>query len=590
MIEQNDRMTIPTWVRGLLTRYRKHAVAAFVLGLVGAGCATLLMFDAGYLISRTAQQGITLFMVMIPVALVQLFGLGRPIARYLERLVSHDWVFRVTSDLRYALFKAISRRSDDPAAAKPLGEYLSLLADDIGHLQNLYLRVAFPTVIALALWLAATLFCGVFRPELAIALFVVGALSALVLPIAALRWTQRDTLLAKDEKQDEYAHLTDDVLGSVDWSLAGRSDEAAQLHARACASLDQLESRNRKRLRLVELCSSFVLAAGACVMLCLAANAFGGDVDNVGFIAAFALGFFPLVEVFVSLPSSLADSANHGRAITRLDSMAADDIDKGLADKAASAETDAVDVPTCAGLALTGINYRYPGAQQPALADLNLTINAGQTVAVLGRSGAGKSTMAALMRGSLTPDEGTVVPIDETGSAIQADIRNCVSYIPQNPHMFDRSLRQNLRLARPSATDDELVDALRAVGLKQKLDSLEHGLDTHMGETGVGLSGGEAHRVALARALVANSPIIVLDEPFAALDPATERALLDTLFQAFAGKTLVVITHHLMGIERFDRAVFVQDGRVSLNGAPDVLAQTEPAFQQLIAFDRPTFE
>ena len=159
-------------------------------------------------------------------------------------------------------------------------------------------------------------------------------------------------------------------------------------------------------------------------------------------------------------------------------------------------------------------------------------------------------------------------------------------YIPQTAYLFDRSLRDNLKLGNPDATDGELVSALDRVGLTERFRAMPLGLDTLIGETGDAVSGGEAHRIALARALLADRPFVIVDEPFAALDPLTERELLDTLLDAFANKTLVVITHHLAGIERFDRVVQLDAGRITLDGAPSDLAESAPSFKRLLDFDR----
>ena len=220
------------------------------------------------------------------------------------------------------------------------------------------------------------------------------------------------------------------------------------------------------------------------------------------------------------------------------------------------------------------VSYTYPGASKPALNGLTLTVDAGSSIALLGRSGSGKSTFAEIARGALTPTSGTV------------DVGGTIGFLGQTPYLFNRSLRENLTLGVLDASDDKLVQTLENVGLGEKFESLENGLDTIVGETGVGFSGGEAHRIALARALAADTAIVLVDEPFAALDPITETQLLDTLFTTCEGRTLVVITHHLAQIERFDRVVFIEDGRLDLDGSPAELMEASDRFRKLVEFDR----
>ena len=185
MIVSTFRRKQPSWLENLIKPYRSHARIAIVLGVVTLACSALLMFVSGYLISKTAQAGTSLFAVMIPIALVQIFGIGRPVARYFERLISHDWVFRVTSKLRRALYNAIDADTSLPNTTKSTGAYLETLAVDINHLQNLYLRVAFPTIIALILLVSACVFFGILAISIGLTVFISGVISAILLPFAS---------------------------------------------------------------------------------------------------------------------------------------------------------------------------------------------------------------------------------------------------------------------------------------------------------------------------------------------------------------------------------------------------------------------
>lgn len=565
------RISLPPWLRSLAGRFRRQAATALLLGLVAYGCAALLMFTAGYLIAKTADPATTLFMVMTPVACVQLFGLGRPLARYFERLASHDWVMKVTSVLRLRLFRAARslQGSDGPGAG--LGSYLSALGADIGHLQNLFLRVVFPIAIALLLFAGACVLCGWFSPILLLLMALCGIICVFGLPCLALALTRR--LIEKDRRRqaEEYARLTDDVLGIADYQLAGRSAELCARHGTIGRQLAAERARVRRRQRLVQLASLLAMGALCAAILAWCGNAWGGTGEQASYIAAFALGFFPLAEVFMLLPISLSEAAQHEGAIADLDGLLRRSAGSARKPEAGTGTTDG---PGSAAVEARGIEFTYPGAAEPALRDLDLAIEAGSKVALLGRSGSGKSTLLSVLQGSRRPQRGSVRIAG--GRAALLD---------QQPYLFDRSLRQNLALGDPEASDEAMARALEAVGLKAKADSLAQGLDSAVGETGIGFSGGQAHRVALARVLLGGYSPVLLDEPFNALDPATEEALLDTLFDCFGGDTLIVATHHLTGIDRFDRVLFMEEGRVVLDGSPARLRETSEHFRRLLAFD-----
>ena len=587
-----------TWLRSFLSKYRRHVVVALALGLITGGFAALLMFTSGYLISATATSGITLFAILLPVAFVQIFGLGKPVARYLERLVSHDWVLKIASDLRRSLYRSIRKRIGNPSLSRATGEYLAILDDDIAHLQNLYLRVAFPAAIAYLLAVGTAIMFGVFSPPFALAIFALLALCTVALPAMAYKFSVSHAVAAKSVKSGEYASIADDVTGATDWMLSNRSDEAIKAHGAADLDYRAFGARARMIERTLQLVQTLCLGAGICLVVWWAQGAFGSQgTGNPNWIAAFVLGFFPLIEQFATLPTSFASYSDHDDAISRLDeyvetgdpSEAPDGTSApSPSESTGTAETDtayvADGVPHPA-VRLNNVTYTYPSSSTPALHELSLEIPAGQKVAILGKSGSGKTTLAHIVRASLHPDAGAVAlfgrPLDYASSRRAPE----VGYISQNPHLFNRTLRDNITLGTTIATDEQLHAILRKVGLDDLISKLPDGLDTIIGETGRGFSGGEAHRIALARVLAADTPIVLVDEPFAALDPDTEQALLNTLFAACEHQTLIIITHHLAQINRFDRVLFIENGCLTLDGAPATLTSTSPQFANLLAFD-----
>lgn len=576
-----------TWVRPYFSRYKRQLWLAIGLGVATYLFAALLMFFAGYLICRTAEEQNGVFMVMAPIAAVQLFGIGKPILRYFERLVGHDWVFRMTSSLRYRLYGVFERRTRPNAGVGRLGAALGLVAEDIGHIQNLYLRVVFPlmcgwlflALVVVLLGFASWWFAGV--------LFLLLFVTAFLLPLVA--WLVNRARVEREKASTDrlYDELTDNVLGARDWVFSGRGAEYLERYR----SAEGARQRERKSIdsyaRANDLVEMVLYALSACITVVWAAGAFGGTVGGAAdWIAAFALGFFPLIEVFSPMAMSAVQAQGHVGAIGRLNEVG--DAESGLSFEPEGKSQDSAQPEPAlldSVLRIEGAWFSYR-ADKPVLRGVDLEVAPGDKVAILGRSGSGKSTLAGLMRGDLAPERGRVelggVATSELGDAMTRHL----AVVQQAPYVFDMTLKENLLLAAPDADDEALMRALGAVGLDGLVEGLPDGLDTRALEAGARFSGGERHRLALARVLLTDAPLVLFDEPFTALDPITEEHLLDTLFSTMEERGIVLITHHLQGIERFDRVVFLEEGRIALDGSPEKLVESSERFRRLLAFDR----
>ncbi|MEE8721995.1 MAG: thiol reductant ABC exporter subunit CydC [Eggerthellaceae bacterium] len=600
------------WVRPGFSAHRDQLLRALGLGLLTFACSMLMMFAAGYLICLTVDPDLTgLFALMVPIGFVQLFGIARPFVHYFERLTSHDWVLKLTSSMRAALYRTVARHRPKLARAYTAGDFLSLMADDIGHLQNLYLRTLFPCATACGLAVCAAVVFGVFDLAFALVMLLEFALLALVAPTVAVRATRERTRRRKHATDELYRVLADDVAGAADWVLSGRRADFLARHRARAAAVEREQRGLDAYLRASDLVTAAVFGIGAVLVVVWAQARFGGAVGGpASWIGAFVLGYFPLFEAFGPLARAGEQANEHRASIERLNSLPGNGIAGGAAagegvgegergSGAASAfggdptsgtsESNGKGEPERAqsvDLVFDGVTFAYPGEPAPVLRDFNLAIPAGQHVAVLGRSGAGKSTLVSLLRGDLTPDAGTVRVGRVRPSELGEGTARFVCVVQQAPYLFNRTLRDNLALGRPDATDDELLRAIDAVELSGLLARLPQGLDTMLAEGGAGLSGGERHRIALARILVAKAPAVVLDEPMVGLDPETEAALLETIRRVLADRTLVMVTHHLQGLDAFDRIVFVEDGRIALDGAPAKLARTSARYRDLRAFDQ----
>lgn len=570
------------WVKPFFKQYRKALGAALALGVAAFAFAAALMFTSGYLISG-APLVVTVLALNVPLGLVRLFGVGKPFLQYFERLASHDWVLRMTSALRLRLYRAVEAEALSVRAKRRTGDVLGLLAEDIGHLQNLYLCTLFPLVIAGVLYLAVVVATGVLSPWLGLAILGVLGLGAVAAPLASVLANAAREARRKQLRAGLYDQLADNVLGVADWVFSQRGADYLAAHERAQERIRAEQRRIERFDRWRDLAVQATFGAVVVVLLAWAGTRFGGLPDGgSNWVAAFALGFFPLIEAFAPLPAAVQEASAYRGSIERLNALP--EPDAGASERGGE-RPDAPQPQRPLDIAMADATFRYPGSDADVLRGLSLSIPFGQKVAVLGRSGAGKSTLAALIRGDARPQAGSVslggVPCATLGDGVA----RYLGVIQQRTYLFNASLLDNLRIGRPDATREEVADALRRVGLGGLLERLPEGLDTYAGEAGARFSGGERHRIALARVLLQGAPVVLLDEPFAALDPVTERELMNTLLDVFADRTLILVTHHLQGVSRMDRVVFLGEGGVKLDGAPADLERESAFYRRLLALD-----
>ena len=573
------------WVRPFFARYKKPLAGAIALSILAYAFAAGLMFTSGYLISGSATLPASVLMMHLALIAVRVFGLGKPVLQYLERLTSHDWILRVTSSLRLRLYQSLEGQAGMGRAVRRTGDVLGLLSEDLSHLQNMYLRCMLPTVAAWLLWLIATIALGAFSPFVAVGMFVLLGIQMVLLPLIAVTAGGARRMRMKAMKNEMYAELTDNVLGVADWVFSGRSDEYLARHGAAHDRLRNLQRRESRASHWRDMAGQVLFGLIAAMLLVWAGARFGGapaaDVTSAAnYIAAFVLCFFPLIEAFAPVPAAALDAVSHADSIGRLN-----DLPDPVGDWGSEGAVDS-HAPAPLDIRLQGVSFTYSGADRSVLRGLDLTIPQGQKIAVLGRSGAGKSTLAALIRGDLVPQEGRVTIGGADASALGDAMPRYVGVIQQNTYLFNDTLLANLRVGNPEATEEDAWRVLDQVGLREMVERLPQGLATMVDEAGKRFSGGERHRIALARVLLQDAPIVILDEPTVGLDPITEHALLDTLLAALEGRTVIMVTHHLQGVSAMDRAVFVEDGRITIDGSPAQLAQQNERYQTLLAFDQ----
>ena len=604
-----------SWVRPFLKQYRNVLILSLTLGVLTMVFAAALMFVAGYLISDAAEMPtLGLYSLLVPLGLVQVFGIGKPFLAYYERLTSHDWVLRVTSSLRKKLYETIEAKGVRFSAHQRIGDTLGLLASDLTHVQNLYLKTIFPLMLAWVLLALIVLFAGAFSLLFALCMLLGLFVLAVLVPLVSLLLNAALQQHAKALTSELYTRSYDDVAGLADWTFSGRREDFVARVMRTDANLgnayNQLAKRSRALMCAVEvffgMLSLVVLvwAVWHFAGMAQAAAATGVAGRPADWIAAFVIGFFPLLEAFAALPDAASQLSEHADSLVRLNELSAPGVEHAkaalagevsaaatsvaapaaLATDALVATNESVDPAEQGKLLLENVSFAFDAGEQ-LINNVSISIQRGEKLALLGPSGSGKSTLLSLIRGDIVPDEGRIFVNGKPVSAWGANIHQQLAVVQQNTYLFNQSLYGNLCLGDASISREAAYDALVAVGLKALVERLPYGLDTLVDEAGLRFSGGERHRIALARVLLRPAPIVLLDEPTVSLDPLTERALLKTMFEVLSDRSIVLVTHHLAGVEYMDRVMFLEHGNIALQGSPQELERENARYRKLLDFD-----
>ncbi|MFJ8753740.1 thiol reductant ABC exporter subunit CydD [Streptomyces sp. NPDC102441] len=549
---------------------------ALLLGSLAVGSSVGLMAVSGWLISRASEQPPVLYL-MVAVTATRAFGMGRAVFRYAERLVSHDAVLRMLAELRVAVYRGLERVAPAGLRATRRGDLLSRLVSDVDALQDYWLRWLLPAATALLVGTGAVAFTGWMLPE-AGAVLAAGLLLAGVgvpwLSGACARRAERQLAPARAALAVRVADL---LGGTAELTVAGALPARKDQVRTADSVLTRIASRAAAATALggglsALICGLTVVGAAIVALPAVA----DGRLAGVG-LAVVVLTPLAAFEAVTGLPLAVQYRRRVERSAERVYEVL--DAPVPVEEPADPAEAPASPFP----LDVRGLSARYQGAERDALHSVGLTLHSGKRIAVVGPSGSGKTTLAQVLLRFLDAREGTYRLGGVEASELDGDtVRTFVGLCAQDAHVFDSSIRENLRLARTGATDGQLRDALASARLLDWVRSLPDGLDTLVGEHGARLSGGQRQRLALARALLADFPVLVLDEPAEHLDLATADALTEDLLDATQGRTTVLITHRLAGLDAVDEVLVLDGGRVVQQGPYAALAAQDGPLRRML--------
>lgn len=561
-----------------LALYKRHkwlltlgVVLAIVTLLASIGLLTL----SGWFLSASAVVGVAgiySFNYMLPAAGVRGAAIIRTAGRYFERLVSHDATFRVLQHLRVATFSKLLPLSPAGLARFRQGELLNRIVADVDTLDHLYLRVISPLVGALVVILVVTIGLSVLDVTLALTLGGIMLATLLLLPPLFYR-AGKPTGEQITQLRGQYRQqLTSWLQGQAELMLFNASDRYRK-------QMEKTEQRwqeaQRRQAELTALSQALMLLIGGIAviaMLWMASEGVGGNSQPGALIALFvfcALAAFEALAPVTGAFQHLGQVIASARRITQITEQQPEVTFSQQTPQSFSQ----------VALTLNEVTFSYPQQSAPALKDISLQVAAGEHIAILGRTGCGKSTLLQLLTRAWDPANGQIQlngqPLSELS---ETTLRQAMSVVPQRAHLFSATLRDNLLLAAPQVSDARLADILARVGLEKLLE--DSGLNSWLGEGGRQLSGGELRRLAIARALLHDAPLMLLDEPTEGLDATTESQILDLLSEVMRDKTVLMVTHRLRGLARFNQIIVMDNGQIIEQGSHAELLAKQGRYYQ----------
>ena len=532
---------------GLADLQRGRVALAIGLGALAVGFGVALMTAAGYLISRAAELPPILSLTTI-IVVVRFLALARPLARYLERLASHDLALRALGRIRASVYERIEPLAPAELAAFRRGDLVSRLVADVDDLQGLYLRGLGPPVVGLVVAVSCVIAVAFVLPAAALVLALGLALGGIAVPLLAAGLGRRIGCRQAAARGELTAELVELLHGAEELAAYGREDDALDRVRDADRELVGLGHRDALVSGIADSGSILVAGLTAAGVLAVAVAAHdAGSLDRVlvAALALLALSSFDGVAPLPDAARELSRTLSAGRRILELTGR-----------EPAVTDPDRPQRPRPGAVELHDVTARYAPGDPPVLERFDLRIDPGARVALVGPSGSGKTTVTSLLLRFLDPEHGRVtIGGRDVRELRQEDVRSTFALAGQEAHVFDSTIRENLRLARPEATEEALHEVLRRVRLDDWVRSLAQGLDTHVGEEGGRLSGGQRQRLVVGRALLMDAPVLVLDEPTAHLDGPTAEALVTDVFDAADDRSVLLITHRPEGLALVDRVV-----------------------------------
>ncbi|MEC6822631.1 cysteine/glutathione ABC transporter ATP-binding protein/permease CydC [Photobacterium piscicola] len=563
-----------------LKLYRKHwfgLTLGMILGLLTLLSAISLLTLSGWFIAASAVAGLTLissqtFNYMVPGAGVRGFSMARTAGRWAERVVSHNATFKLLADLRLFFFRKLTPLIPGRHANLRDADLLNRLVADVDAMDHVYLRLVSPLIIGVLGIVIVTGFLAWFDPTIGFTLGGILLALMIILPIVFYRLGKRNGETLTHAKANYRIRLLDWIQGHAELLLFNAEERYRQ---QAEAEQDKLLDAQRKMAGLTGIANGLLMTATGwtlVIILWIAANGIAGHAPDpfVAMVAFTTMASFEMMMPVAGAFQYLGQTLSSAKRLNEIIEATPDTV----------FDPQGYNAVAHGDICFNDISYTYYGSDKPVVKHLSLNIKQGEKLALLGRTGCGKSTLLQLLTRSWDPQQGSIaidgVPLPTWS---EPALRNAITVVSQRVDIFNGSLRENLVLAKPNATEQQFVDVLNKVGLSSLLD--DNGLDTWLGDGGRHISGGERRRIGIARALLHDAPILLLDEPTEGLDRRTEQQILSLLLEFAKDKTVVFITHRLVGLDSMDQICLMDEGEIIERGQHQQLLAQNGRYAEL---------
>lgn len=555
---------------------------AVLLGTLTVGSGVALLATSAYLISGAALHP-SIAALGVAIVGVRFFSIARGVFRYLERLTSHRATFRLLADLRTWVYQAM-----EPLVPARLLEYahgeihelksgdlLRRIVVDVETLQQVYLRIVAPPVVAALIGVGMWFFLGAFGGIFALTYLSLFLLSSVGVPLLSYLLGKKIGRDMVTTRAKLHTQLLESLQGMADLSAYNQEQQQVKHIQSLTVTLNALQMKMARISGIQGALSNLFMNLTAWTTLLVAIPIIhAGRMPGV-LLALLVLATIASFEAVLPLPAAFQQMGSSLEAAKRLFEIV--DMQPALPSTAAPSPT-----PDDYTLTMQHVHFRYQDGEPDVLSDITFTVPHGHCLAIVGPSGAGKSTLMHLLLRFWDCQRGQVMLGRHDLRCYQPDdLYTTISVVEQETYLFNTTIRENLLLARPGATDEELVTAVQRAQLHEFVQSLPDGYETRIGEQGLRLSGGERQRIALARAFVKDTPLLVLDEPTVHLDAITERAILQSLRALRRNRTIVMVTHRLAELDMADEILVLQEGCIVERGTHDKLLQLKGRYWRM---------
>lgn len=551
-------------------------------GAVALFAAVGLLSLSGWFLSATAFAGLTMataqtFNFFFPSVGVRLFAFTRIAARYLERIISHDTTFRILKTLRVWFYESIEPLAPACLSKYRSGEILNRLVSDIDALDNLYVRILSPSVSAFLIVISLGVFLGFFD-------FLTSATACgiLIIAIVAVPWAASSSAMVIGKNLAETVailrtHIIEGLQGLTDLVVFGAMDKHLERLTAYHRQLIKLQQRISHIRGLTNASISFLSGCAVWVVLYFGVSLVNSGKFSGEFLACLVLASWAAFEAAVPLAHAFLHLGRTREAAERIQEITS--LPPVVLFKVHSkGDLQNFDIH------FENIRFQYDPETEPVIDEFNLRISHGSRTALVGETGCGKSTLIHLLTRTWDPAEGRIrIGERDLKDFTEYELRKTITVISQQAHIFNGTVSDNLKIARPEADEQELFHALETVHLSEFVRSLPEGLNTWVGEGGQRFSGGQARRLALARAVLHNAPVWVLDEPTEGMDRITEKEVIQSLLGYAEGRTMLIITHRLIDFQRMEQIAVMDRGRIVASGSHQELLMADSFYHRIIS-------